>query len=64
MISEPTIGKLFIFLILQGVCTPTFQSFDYYFATKVLGITNCVISLMSMSAIMLIFFPLIYHKYF
>jgi hypothetical protein len=60
VVKEPTIAELFLFLILQGICIPSFGSFDYYFATNYLGITNSMLSLMSASVFAMAFLPKIY----
>jgi len=57
VIKEPTVAKLFLYLVLQGVCVPSFASFDYYFATEILKISPTVLSFMTFSIVIIVFIP-------
>ena len=55
--KEPTVAKLFLYLILQGLCVPSFASFDFIFANKFLKIKETELSLMTFSIVVIVFIP-------
>ena len=55
--KEPTVTKLFLYLILQGLCVPSFASFDFIFADRFLKISPTEMSLMTFSIVIIVFIP-------
>jgi len=64
-LAQPAVKKLFIFLILQGLCMPQFLDFDYYFAVDVLKVSPATVSLQPLYiGWLLILIPFIYQGLF
>lgn len=43
--SEPIVGKFSLYLLLAGICHPTFDSFGYYFTIMVMHISQVSIGI-------------------
>ena len=64
-ISEPIILRFLCFMLLQGLCMPTFDDYQYFFVTQILGISKFEIGLLSMFVgVALLGFPMIYNNYY